>query len=184
MRSIWKVIAILAVVWLVAGAIIFFTRVARPTPERLSAYIDQHPIENLAGTQRAEVIQKVADQLNRLTFEQRQELRKLRADRRLFEQMTPEERSKFMDMTMPEGFRQMMLALNKMDPEKRKKLVQRALDDIDKDTPEIGSEINREQVQKMISQGVGSFYEEANADVKLEFAPVIERLQRATQNLR
>ncbi len=78
-----------------------------------------------------------------------------------------------------------MLALNKMDPEKRKKMVQRALDDIDKDTPEIGERINRaEAAQKMISQGMSSFYEEASAEVKLEFAPVIERLQRATQNLR
>lgn len=175
---------ILVAVWLLAGGVILYTRMARPTPEALSAYIDQHPIENLAPAQREQVIQKVADQLNRLNFDQRQELRKLRADRKLFEQMTPEERARFMDLTMPEGFRQLMLALNKMDPEKRKKMVQRALDDIDKDTPEIGERINREAAQKMISQGMSSFYEEASADVKLEFAPVIERLQRATQNLR
>lgn len=161
-----------------------YTRAARPTPEKLSSYIDQHPLESLTPKQREETIQKVADQLNRLSFDQRQELRKLRADRRIFEQMTPEERSRFMDMTMPEGFRQLMIALNKMDPERRKKMVQRALDDIEKDTPEINERIDRTEVQKMISQGMSSFYEEANADVKLEFAPVIERLQRATQNIR
>jgi hypothetical protein len=171
-------------VWLIAAAIILYTRMARPTPEKLSSYIEKHPLENLAGAQRSEVIQNVAEQLNRLNFEQRQELRRLRADRKIFEQMTPEERSRFMDLTMPEGFRQLMLALNNMDPERRKKMVQRALDDIDRDTPEIGERIDRAEVQKMISQGMSSFYEEANAEVKLEFAPVIERLQRATQNLR
>lgn len=171
-------------VWLVAGGVILYTRSARPTPEKLSAYIDRHPLENLSPKQREETIQTVADQLNRLSFEQRQELRKLRSDRRLFEQMTPDERNRFMDLTMPEGFRQLMIALNKMDPERRKKMVQRALDDIEKDTPEINERIDRTEVQKMISQGMSSFYEEANADVKLEFAPVIERLQRATQNMR
>jgi hypothetical protein len=177
-------LGILVVIWLIAGGVILFTRMARPTPEGLSAYIDKHPIENLAPAERAEVIAKVADQLNRLDFEQRQQLRQLRADRKLFEQMTAEERARFMDLTMPEGFRQLMLALNKMDPGQRKKMVQRALDDIDRDTPEIGERINREAAQKMISQGMSSFYEEASAEVKLEFAPVIEKLQRATQSMR
>lgn len=183
-QRIWKIVGLLALVWLVAGGIILYTRMARTTPASLTAYVEKHPIENLPPEKRAEVIANVAEQLNRLNFEQRQELRKMRTDRNLFTQMTPEERSRFMDLTMPEGFRQMMLALNKMEPEKRKKLVQRALDDIDKDTPEIAGQIDRTQVQKMIGQGVGAFYEEANADVKLEFAPVIERLQRATQGMR
>ncbi|HRJ72333.1 MAG TPA: hypothetical protein PLS03_08905 [Terrimicrobiaceae bacterium] len=184
MQRIWKVAGILALVWLAAGAVIWFSRASRPTPESLAAYIAKHPLEGLAEARRAEVIGRAADQVNRLNFDQRQELRKLGADREFFRAMTPDERKRFLDLTMPEGFRQLMIALNKMDPAKRKKLVQRALDDIERDTPEINERIDRAEVQKMISQGVGSFYEEANADVKLEFAPVIERLQRATQNLR
>lgn len=184
MQRIWKVAGILAVVWLVAGSVIWFSRASRSTPESLAAFIAKNPLEGLTEARRTEVIGKVADQINRFNFDQRQELRKLGADRELFRAMTPDERKRFLDLTMPEGFRQLMIALNKMDPAKRKKLVQRALDDIERDTPEINERIDRAEVQKMISQGVGSFYEEANADVKLEFAPVIERLQRATQNLR
>ena len=44
--------------------------------------------------------------------------------------------------------------------------------------------IDRVEVQKMLSQGMDSFYSEASADVKLDFAPVIEQIQRATQNMR
>ncbi len=78
-----------------------------------------------------------------------------------------------------------MLALNKMNPEQRKKIVQRALDDIEKDTPgDATSASTAEAAQKMISQGMDTFYQEASADVKLDFAPVIEELQRATQGLR
>lgn len=103
------------------------------------------------------------------------------ADRIFFDQLTPEERKKFIEMTMPEGFRQFMLALNKMDPERRKRIVKRALENLEKDNPEISQRMQEDEVRKIVNQGMSSFYEEANADVKLDFAPVIEQLQRAAQ---
>lgn len=171
-------------IWIVAAIVIFAARSASPTPEKLKAYIEAHPLAGLTGQQRAAVIEKTADQLNRLTFEQRRELRESGAVRGFFEGLTPAERSRFLDLTLPEGFRQMMSALNKMDPEKRQKLVQRVLDDMQKNTPQSADRINQEDVKKIIAQGVSSFYEEANADVKLDFAPVLEQLQRNIQNLR
>jgi len=184
MRVSWRAIGLLAAVWLVAAVVIFWARAARPTPASLSAYMEKHPLVNLAPAGRGKVIGQVAAQLNKLNFDQRQELRKSEIDRRLFEEMTAEERKRFLDLTLPEGFRQLMLALNKMDPAKRKKIVQRALDDIEKDHPEAKERLDRIEVQKMISQGMDSFYSEASADVKLDFAPVIEQLQRATQTMR
>lgn len=184
MRFSWRAIILFAAVWIVAGAVIFWMRAARPTPASLASYIEKHPIENLAPAKRAEVIERVASQLNALNFDQRQELRKTKVDRRLFEAMTPEEQKSFLDQTLPEGFRQIMIALNKMDPQKRKKIVQRALDDIEKDQPEDMGRLSRDEAQKIISQGMESFYNEASAEVKLDFAPVIEQIQRTTQNMR
>lgn len=173
--------AILAAIWLVAAVVVGWTRAVRPSPEALAKFVEEHPLTGLSGKERARTIEHVAGQLNRLDFEQRQEFRKLRVDRRLFEQMTPEERQGFLDATLPEGFRQLMLALNKMEPERRQKMVKRALTDLEQDQPEINSRLDQAEVQKFISQGVSSFYEEANAEVKLDFAPVIEQLQRVTQ---
>lgn len=179
-----KFTLLLAAIWVVAAAIIFGARAARPTPESVAAYIKAHPLDDLSADERARVIDKVADQLNKLNFDQRQELRRIKTDRQLFAQMTPEEQRRFLDRTLPEGFRQLMVALNKMDPVKRQKIVQRALDDLDRETPDPDDRVDRAVVQKMIAQGMDSFYSEANAEVKLEFAPVIEKLQRATQNFR
>ncbi len=184
MRLSWRAIGIFVAVWLVAAVVIFWARAARPTPASVSAYIEKNPLANLAPAGREKVIGRVAAQLNKLNFDQRQELRKTKIDRRLFEEMTAEERKRFLDLTLPEGFRQLMLALNKMEPDKRKKIVQRALDDIEKDQPENMERIDRVEVQKLISQGMDSFYSEASAEVKLDFAPVIEQLQRATQTMR
>jgi hypothetical protein len=184
MRGFWRIVGLLVLVWALAGGIIWWTRATRTTPQSVSAYISRHPLENQAPDQRAKIIGEVAEQLNRLDFDQRQQLRKTKIDRGFFEQMTEQERAKFLDLTLPEGFRQLMLALNKMDPEKRKKIVQRALDDIGKDRPEVNDRIDKAAVQKMISQGMDTFYKEASTDVKLDFAPVFEELQRATQGLR
>ncbi len=181
MRGTWRIVGLVALVWVVAGGVILWTRAQRPTPERLVAYIDSHSLESRSPADRQEVIRHVADQLNRLTFEQRQKLREIRKDRKMFDEMTPEEQDLFLDLTLPEGFRQMMVALNKMKPEQRKKIVERALENLSRDRPEGVEPVDQKDVQKVISQGMDSFYKDASAEVKLEFAPVIEELQRATQ---
>ena len=167
-----------------AAAVIWVSRSARPTPEKLKAYVGSHPIAGLGDAQRAKIIEKTALQLNSLNFEQRRELRESGSVRGFFDSLTPAERTRFLELTLPEGFRQMMSALNKMAPEKRQKLVQRALDDIRKNAPQSADRVQEDDVKKIVAQGVSSFYENANADVKLDFAPVLEELQRNLQGPR
>jgi hypothetical protein len=184
MRGIWRFVGLLVAIWAIAGAVIFWTRASRPTPQSLARYIDTHVLENRSPAEREKILTETARQLNRLTFEQRQEFRSTRTDRRFFEQMTPEERARFLDLTLPEGFRQLMTALNTMEPEQRKKIVQRALDDMERESPGLNDRIDQEAAQKILSQGMETFYKEASSEVKLDFAPVIESLQRTTQGLR
>jgi len=179
-----KVFAVLVLVWAVAGGVILALRAARPSAETFAALIEKNQLAGLSDAKRAAVIDEAADQLNRLNYEEREKLRRLKMDHRLFEQMNEAERRAFLEKTLPEGFRQMMLALNEMKPEERKKIVQRALDNIERDSPEIAGRIQDKDAQKVIAEGLGAFYDEANAEVKLDFAPVIEQLQRATQGLR
>ncbi len=184
MRISWRLVALLAAIWLVAGAVIVVMRTARPTPESVSAYIEAHPLEGRSPGERSKVIERVAAGLNRLDFDQRQELRRIHSDRKFFEQMTTEERQRFLDLTLPEGFHQLMNALNKMEPARRKKLVQRVLADMERDAAAGDDRMDREAAQKIISQGMESFYSDASAEVKLEFAPVIERLQLTIRGMR
>jgi hypothetical protein len=184
LKIFWQTAAVLVAIWAVAAVVIWASRSASPTPEKLKAYLDSHPVAGLGDAERARVLEKTAAQLNGLSFEQRRELRESGAIRGYFESLTPSERGRFLDLTLPEGFRQMMSAVNKMSPEKRQKLVQRALDDIRKSAPQSAERINEDEVKKIIGQGVSSFYEEANADVKLDFAPVLEELQKNIQNVR
>lgn len=184
MRNLRRFILPVIAVWIVAGGLVLWSRSERATPESVAAYINKHPLEGQPDTKRQEIIAQVADQLNRLNFDQRQDLRKTKIDRRLFDQMTAEERGRFLDLTLPEGFKQLMIALNKMDPDKRKKIVQRALDDLQKENPDAEKRLDGDQAKKLMSQGLTSFYENASADVKMDFAPVLEQLQHVTQGMR
>jgi len=181
MRNIPRGLLALLVVWVVAAGVIWLVRSARPTPEKLQAYLAANPLAESPASGRAKIIERTAGQLNRLSFEQRQQFRETGAVRAFFGQLTPAERSRFLDLTLPEGFRQLMTALNKMSPDKRKKVVERILESLRKDSPQAAERIQDADAQKIISQGLSSFYEEADAGVKLDFAPVIEELQRATQ---
>ena len=184
MKLFWRTAAVLIAIWAVAAVVIWVSREASPTPEKLKAYVESHPLAGAGDAERARILEKTAAQLNSLTFEQRRDLRESGTVRGFFESLTPTERARFLDLTLPEGFRQMMSALNKMAPEKRQKLVQRVLDDIKKNAPQSAERIHEDEVKKIVGQGVSSFYENANADVKLDFAPVLEELQRNLQNQR
>lgn len=180
-----RVLLVLLAVWGVAAAVVWGVRAARPTPEKIQRYLAGHPLEPLPADRRAGVIDTVASRLNRLEFADRQTVQRTPEMRAFYDAMTDAERSRFLDLTLPEGFRQVMLALNKMTPEKRRAIVQRALDAIAKGGPPDGGEarppVEEAMMQKIVGQGMSAFYEEANADVKLDFAPVIEQIQRSLQ---
>jgi hypothetical protein len=179
-----RAVVVLAAVWLAAAAVMVLSGRAQPSAAKLMRYTAVNNLEGLPAGRRADVVAEVTDQLNRLDFAQREELRRSGWDRAFFRGLTPEERRRFLEATLPEGFRQLMLGLNKMDPEQRRKIVQRALDGLDEDRSGVPRRISEEDSRRVLEEGLGAFYEEASAEVKLEFAPVIERLQRNLQNLR
>jgi hypothetical protein len=182
-RSLWlKAILIVAAVWLVAGGAIFWARSVKVTPESLTAYLEAHPVESQQGAERPKVIEKVAEQMNSLTYEERREVRVGKKLDGFFRSLTPPEQTAFLDRTLPTGFKQMMESLNKMEPPKRKQFVEKALRDMrehEGEDPKVD-----QNARKIIDQGFKSFYSDASAEVKMDVAPLIEQLQRNLQGPR
>ena len=120
--------------------------------------------------------------INRLTFEERQKVQRDGSTHGFFKSLTPAEQEAFLDATLPSGFKQLMDSFNKMDPAKRKQIVERALDDMKKhegEPPPPGQ--NEKLAQHVVDQGLRSFYKDANADMKLDLAPLIEQMQKNLQ---
>jgi hypothetical protein len=177
-----RVVGILIGVWALAAGVIWLVRAERPTPAKIEAYLAANPLEAREPAERAEVIAAMASKVNRLEFEARRELQRTGRARDFFEAMTDEEQSHYLDLTLPEGFKQVMVALNKMKPEKRQELVERALENIEKGGPPEDADrppVDDAMMQKIVVQGMTAFYEDANAEVKMDFAPVIEQIQQS-----
>lgn len=183
-----KVALALVLVWVVAAAGIYFVRSAKPSPEKIVAYIVEHPIAGRPEARRMEIVEDVASDLDRMNFEQRQQLRRSPELRGFVASLSREEQARFLDLTLPEGFRQMMQAFNDMSSERRQRLIRRAIDDIERAEDEgripRAREFDEALTQKIVAQGLEAFYSEANAEVKLEMAPLIERMQHSLQRLR
>lgn len=186
MSSIWtKSLLALAAVWLIAGSAIWYVHSGKPTPEKLMTYVEKHPLEGRPPEERTERIEDVAEQLNGLDYEERQNLRAEGKLDDFFKALTPAEQAAFLDRTLPEGFKQMMESLNTMEPRKRKRLVERALKDMrDQEGGGIPTAATQQldaNGQKIISQGLKSFYSEAAPETKLDLSPLIEQMQRNLQ---
>ena len=186
MRLPWlKLLGVLAIIWLVAGTVIFFARSAKVTPESLVAYADTHPIDGKPAAERAKIIEKLAGQMNELAYEDRRGVRMSKGLDGFFKALTPEEQTRFLDLTLPTGFKQMMDALNKMTPEKRQQFVEKALTDMKKHEGERPPDAELDaNAKKIIDQGFKTFYSDASADVKMDVAPLIEQLQKNLQGVR
>ena len=188
MRLPWiKLIGLLLAIWAVVGGVIYFARGAKPTPESVMRYLDVHPIASVPAGEREKTMAKIATQLNQLAYEERREVRMSKKLDGFFRALTPEEQTRFLDLTLPTGFKQMMEALNKMTPQKRKQFVTKALEDMKKHEGEEPPEDRKEMDangQKIIDQGFRTFYSDASAEVKMDVAPLIEQLQKNLQGLR
>jgi len=168
-------------IWLVAAGAFVAVQHFRSTPQKFMSYIQEHPLQGLDAVQRASIIDRSARLLNGLSTQQRREVKKSGALRSFFTQLTEEERRRFLNLTLPEGFRQMIATLNEMEPEPRKKLAERTLRDLrNSDSSELGSESDIEQI---FSEGRAIFNLEASPQVKLDFAGVIAEVQRKKLNL-
>ena len=185
MRTLWlKALLVIAAIWLVIGGVIWAVRASKPTPESMVRYVAAHPVDGRSGAQREKVVHAVADQLNALEYEQRRELQANRRLESFFKSLNKDEQNEFLDLTLPAGMRQMMEVFNKMKPEERKKIVDRAMVQIKQHAvDEVEPGRDDAYVAKIIEHGLQSFYTDASADTKLDLAPLIEQIQKNLQGI-
>ena len=181
--------SVLVVIWVLVWAGLKIARSMTPSPEKIAAYVDSNPLSEIEDPdERREVIGKVADMLNQLPSEDIGRLaeegeREGDPRRIFFEEMTEDEQRFFMEKRIGKAFDQMMQAFNEMDREERKRIVERTLRDMRREGGERRDGLERmeetdpEMADKIINEGLRAYYQEANAETKLDLAPVLEQMQ-------
>jgi hypothetical protein len=183
MRPNWiKVILLVAALWAGVYAITSIVHRCRPTPESIAAFADANTLDGKTAAERAKLIGKIAAKVNGLEYEQRRELDRQHRMGPFWNAMTAEEKDRYLGLVLPTGFKQMMENFNKMDPAKRKRMVQKAVDDLhshEGDHP--ARAMDDPQMRKIVDEGMKSFYSDATIDAKMDALPFIEALEQTVK---
>ena len=200
MKSRYRPIALAAsgilAVWLLAWGGFTLARNSKMTAEKVRVYLEETDLGKLSGEARARALRKLTDMLNRLSPEERRRARTDGLARRWFDQMTEEEKSAFIEATLPTGFKQMINAFEKLPEERRKKVIDDSVRRM-REARERGESsdpfqrtrgtnqppvLSKELQEKVTAIGLKSFYSQSTAQSKAEIAPLLEEIQRSMES--
>ena len=182
-------------VWLVTGAGWTAAHRAKATAEKVSALLHEEDPAQMAAGKRTQALDTLSRQMADLPVEERLKARQDEAWGSWFAVMTDEQKSRFIEATLPGGFRQMLANFEKLPEDKRRQAVIVALRELKRirDAAADGQSgirvgtnrppvLSEEIQQKIVSAGLKSFYAESSAQTKAELAPVLEELQRLMES--
>ncbi len=187
-RPLIIALAALALAWALALAGFAVARHLRSTPEKVRAYLRGVDFAKLSPEARRQALRRLAAMLNALSPEDRRAARLNREFAGWFRIMDEAEKGEFLELTVPAGFNQMLLAFEKMPEDKRRKTIEDSLRRL-REAPPPGDagtspspEISLELRNKMVSLGVKTFLDQGSAETKAELQPVLEEMQRSMES--
>jgi hypothetical protein len=202
-RPIIYAAAAIIAAWAVAMAGYAIARHSKMTPEKLRACMQTTDLGKLTGSARAQALSDLADKINRLTPEERRQARIGRLWAGWFEAMTEDEKSVFLDATLPSGFKQAISGFEKLPQEKRQKALDTAIKRLReaRENPDLAnsgpgsfsgtnnpvsgtnapSVLSEDLQKKIVMTGLKTFYTQSSAQSKAELAPLLEEIQKTMQ---
>jgi len=195
-RSLFIAVAGLVLAWMIAlGGYIVFKN-SKLTAEKVAAYLRSVDLSQLSGEARAKALRDLARKMNALSVEERRRARFEGDWDRWFAAMMEEEKSAFIEATLPSGFKQMLQSFEQMPEETRARAIDRAMKELAKAREEAekekgvavqspaqrSGELSPELQQKVVTIGLKSFYGESSAQTKAELAPLLEEMQRLMES--
>jgi|GEM_PF-2469382 len=188
-RFFLQAAAALALVWSAVTAASHLADALIPSAQKLLNHLAAKPLEQ---GERARVVERVAADYVRLSFVQKRELRAPEAGG-VFEaflaQLRGEEKSRFVELALPRGFRDLLEGFGKMDQRDRQRNLERSrrelLENIADSPAKLLIEAAGPALIKQISeQGLGPFYDALPPDAKLQMLPMIEQMQNNARQLK
>ena len=125
-------------------------------------------------------LRELADQFNRLDFNERQRARERRIGESFFRNLSTSEREYFVELTLEKSMQGFMRAIDGMPPDERRRFVEDGLREIERGrTAEEMQELRElgdEMLARVTEEGMRAYFKEAGADTKLDLAPLMEAM--------
>ncbi len=191
-----KAAVVLIVVWLAVWAVRSYAGSRRITADRVNREIDaarfadwsDGPGSAAVAARREKELREIANLVNRLDFQEREKNRDNRSGEKFFRNLSPNEKSLFIDLTIVESMSRFMEALDAMKPEQRKKFVEQGLEEINKgrtrEDMERADELSADLLDKITQEGMKAYFEKSSTNTKLDLAPLMEAMNEQMQGLR
>jgi hypothetical protein len=191
-RPINIALAALLGVWLAAWGGYALSDHFKMTVEKLRAFVEGTDLSKLSGDARAKALHDLAAKINALSPDERRQARVDRLWNEWFRDMTEQEKSDFLDATLPSGFHQMLASFEQQAPEKRQKAIDDAIKQLrkERDNPSQKSKptdpndtnappvLSEELQQKVTTIGLNSVFTGSSAETRAELAPLLEEIQK------
>ncbi len=177
-------------IWIAVAGVLQLTSKHTSTPDKVIAVMVTSPWlkdENatVSDADRQKRLDDVIAQVNLLDFDQRKQLRDDGQDvtKRFMDSLTKEEKGRFLEKTVEQHFKSVMKAFNQMQPEERRRMVEQARGDMQRNQPDGRNMENLKKedekvFQNVVEKGLGAYYEDASAETKLDLAPLMEEMQQ------
>jgi hypothetical protein len=181
-RPLFKAVAALILVWMLAWSGYVISKHSRMTAEKVRQYQKSIDLSRLSAADRLRALKALAEKLNALSTEERQ---LWRLDLDWFQQLTDDEKAYFIDAFMP-GEMQIALKMFEQWPKQRQQ------EEIDKALKELrnpntrqlsglkgtnGPLLTPELDQKIRKIGLNALYSKGSAQTKAELAPLLMEVQ-------
>lgn len=195
-RILIQALLVLVVAW---GLVIGLRAVAgskRITADKISQIIEDANFDDwsegvpvgASTSDREDQLLEVVDMINRLDFAERERARDERKGEEFFRKLAPEEKDRFVKLTVAKTMETMLRALDGMPPAERRKMVENGLRDIE--TGRTAEEMSRTRelsenlLNQITSEGIKAYFKETSAQTKLDLAPLMEAMDGVVKGLR
>jgi hypothetical protein len=178
--------AALVVVWVVALVIFHCSGKTRVTVDKLRQYVDSTDLDQLSAAKRDRAVTDFAGMVNSLSTEERMNWRREDGWKKWFAGMNEAERVKFVEMTLPTGFKQMMDAYSQLPAEQRKKFIDDAVNrlrqaGVNQSVGDYGKSgpppLSPELERKVREIGLKELFTDSSPETKAELAPLLEQME-------
>lgn len=195
---IFKAVLILVLVWSGVWCIRAYAGSRKITADRVgremasAGFADwsEHATQpdTAEAIRRDKKLRDIADLVNLLDFQEREAHRRKRTDAAFFSRLSPQEKGRYIELTVMESFKRFMKSLDGMPPKQRRQFIEQGL----KEFAQGGSEgdlarakaLGADMLSKISLDGMRAFLGNSNTDTQLKLAPLIEVVNETMQGLR